>query len=616
MFNKLQNLLSVKLLLFTILGFIFQKFFHLSFLSLNYYLFALAIIILFSFLLKKYFLFVFIVFFYFGIFASYRTNDLDYEYKGNFPPELKGLFHGEVTEKLKSKGNTSRFIITGEITTASLYTFTDCKTHFTLINSKKRDLKLKEGDKIFCLLNFRLPNNSTLPNEFNEKNYYRSLGADFTAYTFSQNVSILNKYQEISLKQNLINSISNQIDRLFSNLTSGIVKALLLGDKSNIPLEIKKNFSLSGTAHILAVSGLHVGLIASLLFWLFSFVKYNSVKFTAFVLVLWSYIYLIGFQPSAVRAGIMITLYTLTRFLQRKPEPLNIIALTVLIVLAVTPNSIYSAGFQMSIASITGITLLYKPFFNFLYNTLNLKKIKFLKNFIISSLALTLSASVIVSPIVAYYFGIYSIISPLTNLFVVLLMVYSLILAIPSVILSYLFFPLAQIFANASQLLIELSEIITNFSVKLPGAFLEGQNVFIISLIISFIFLYLLTSKSINQLAFRTIILMFCSISLYFFPSEKKLPFIEYDRPTSKVIEFPYKNIIVILDKKDNNSNRYDYSLLRYLEEKKDSSKIYYDGKTGILLENKMKNLNSFIWVKISDNIKHLIYDEIKKVKS
>lgn len=620
MFNKIQNLIAVKLLFFTILGFIFQKFFHLSFISFDYYIIILVSFILISFLLKNYIIFVFIVFFYLGVFSSFKTNNLDYKYNGNFPPELNAIFRGEIKQKLKSTENISRYLVQGELTTVGLYTFPACNVHLTVIKSDRdnknyEDNKNNEGDKIFCTFKFRLPNTPTLPNEFNEKNYYRTLGADFTAYTYSNNLTVFHQNKNTSIKQKIKNSVSNQIDKLYSKVTAGIVKALLLADKSNIPLEIKRSFSLSGTAHILAVSGLHVGLIAAILFWFFSFIKLDFIKFPSFLLFLWGYIYLIDFQPSAVRAGIMITLYTLTKMLQRKAEPLNIVALTILIILIVNPNSIYSAGFQMSIASITGIYLLYSPLYNFFSNILNLKKFKFINKYILTSLSLTFAASIIVSPIVAYYFGIYSLISPITNIFVVFLMVYALIFAIPSVFLSYLIFPLAQLFANSSQLLIEISELITYYSIKIPWAYLEGQNIFLISVLISTAMLYLFTSKFINQFAFRTIVVFLIIIAFYFFPYQKNLPFNEFDRPTSKLVEFPNKNILIIIDKKNNVSNRYDYGLLRYILDKKDSCTIYYDGQTAILLQNKMNNPSNFRWIKISDDVRKLIYQEISKFK-
>jgi hypothetical protein len=104
-------------------------------------------------------------------------------------------------------------------------------------------------------------------------------------------------------------------------------------------------------------------------------------------------------------------------------------------------------------------------------------------------------------------------------------------------------------------------------------------------------------------------------IAFYFFPYQKNLPFNEFDRPTSKLVEFPNKNILIIIDKKNNVSNRYDYGLLRYILDKKDSCTIYYDGQTAILLQNKMNNPSNFRWIKISDDVRKLIYQEISKFK-
>lgn len=612
--NNLTSAPALKFLFIATLGFLSRK---LCIMTAEVTYIFIGILLIFSIIMlfaDKKFLTVFFILFSFGMFTAQRTQNLDFSYNGDFPPQINGLFNGKVLEELKHKGKTSRYIVEGSILTADFHQIENTKLHFTLINSRKQQVLLKKGNRIYSLIKFRLPNSSNLPGEFSEKSYYRSLEVDFTAYSFVQDLSVTDTTALRSINEKIALNISKKIDTLFSINTSSIIKAIILGDQSKIPQEIRQNFSLSGTAHILSVSGLHVGIIAIIIFWFFSFIKNSWIKFFIFSLTLWSYIFLVDMQPAAVRAALMIMIFLLSKVVQRKANPINVISVTVLIIAAVNPGTIYSAGFQMSIASIAGVILLYKPINNFFKNLLGFKKDSFIQKSISNSLSMTLSATIVVSPIVAFYFNTFSIISPITNFVSIPIMVFGQIYSIIAVVTSFVFFPVAKIFATTAQLTIELTEIITYYAANIPGAYFTGENLSVLSIFISITLLLFFTSKSFKQLLFRTIYSI-AAILILIFISETNTDqqsYLLYNRPTSEYFEFDKLRFSILTEKPIQTGRGYDYGLFSYFSKFEKEWKIYYSGNTGILLKEKINNPRVKM-IRINESsMNHLI----KKIKS
>lgn len=562
---------SLKILIFAVFGFIFHKFvgfslFGLVSFSIHFFVILLAISLIFKSKFPVFFFFAFI----FGIFTSLRTQHLDYTITGKCDNINNGYFYANVSKVLKTQKNFSRLIVEGKILNDDWKLIKNTRFLLTIINySNYKGKKIDDNDIVAGAIQYRIPFKATLPNEFNELNYLRNIDCEYTATGLAKKVGIISVNRPPVVRDVVKKSIFNRIDDLYSNSTRGIVKAILLGDKSELHRDIRKEFAVTGVAHILAVSGFHVGVIAGILFWIFSFIRNNYIKFILITLSLVAYVYLVDFQPSAVRAGIMIVLFLFAYLLQRKPNPINIIATTVLLVAVVNPSSLYSAGFQMSVAAISGIFLLYSPFRNFLFNYLKFEKIDISKK-IGSSLAVSLAASVVVSPIIAYYFGIYSIISPLANLVVIPFMLFGQIFGIVALASSYLFLPLGHIFANTSQLSIEIATLITHYAAELPFSHISGDLVYIVSIFTSVFLIYLLLSNSLKQLVFRLIAILFFSSLLfgkYFL--EAKPSFIIYERANSYLIENKLNNRIILIGKKDCTKNWDDYGLTNYLKFKK-----------------------------------------------
>lgn len=562
---------SLKILTFAVFGFIFHKFiafslFGLVSLSINFFVIMVAFSLIFKSKLPVFLFFAFI----FGIFTSLRTQHLDYNFNGKCNNLNNGYFYANVSKVLKTQKKFSRIIVEGKILNDDWQLIKNTRFLVTIINSPKHKIKnIDENDILAGAIQYRIPFKATLPNEFNELNYLRNLDCEYSATGFTKKIGLISVNRPPAVRDEIKKSIFNRIDDLYSNSTRGIVKAILLGDKSELHRDTRKEFAVTGVAHILAVSGFHVGIIAGILFWIFSFIRNNYIKFILITSSLLAYIYLVDFQPSAVRAGIMIILFLFAYLIQRKPNPINIIATAVLLVTVVNPSSLYSVGFQMSVAAISGIFLLYNPFRIFLYDFMKLEKYEITKK-IGNSLAVSLAASVVVSPIVAYYFGIYSIISPLANLIVIPFMLFGQIFGIVALVSSYLFLPVGHIFANTSQLSIEIATLITHYAAQLPFSHISGELVYIISIFTSVFLIYLLLSNSTKQMIFRLIaILLFSSILFGKYYLTVKPNFVVYERANSYLIENKFTNRLILIGKKDCTKNWDDYGLTNYLKYKK-----------------------------------------------
>ncbi len=141
-----------------------------------------------------------------------------------------------------------------------------------------------------------------------------------------------------------------------------IAAALLLGQQQELDKEIRNAYAETGTMHILAVSGLHVGIIYAILLFPLKGIRLNNtprkIYLIAVVSLIWMYALLTGFSPSVIRAATMFSLFTAGQMRERKPSSFNILAFSAILMIAFDPDVIYEVGFQLSYLAVGGILLL------------------------------------------------------------------------------------------------------------------------------------------------------------------------------------------------------------------------------------------------------------------
>jgi len=193
-----------------------------------------------------------------------------------------------------------------------------------------------------------------------------------------------------------------------------IAKAILLGQKKNLDKEVSEAYVTAGAMHILAVSGLHVGIVYG---FFFLFVKPYRLKvkkrvlyLSLIILLIWGYALLTGMSPSVMRAATMFSLMALAQMKSRNPSIFNAIALSALILLMYDPFLIYAVGFQLSYLALIGI-LVIQPMLVKLWIPTN-KILDYIWQITTVSFAAQLSTF----PISAYYFHVFPTYFAIANL--------------------------------------------------------------------------------------------------------------------------------------------------------------------------------------------------------
>ncbi len=247
-------------------------------------------------------------------------------------------------------------------------------------------------------------NNYMFEDRFNANDIER--GIKYNASLSIDEISVVDNNTTIFERINLFikNSLKLGLDE--SEFTVGY--ALLTGNSSYMDYDLISSYREAGVAHIFAVSGLHIGFLASVLMFLFKKIKINPyIKSGIIVAVLFMYCGICGFSASSLRATIMasVSLFAFSR--GDRYDGLTALSMSAIIILLISPIQLLCVGFQLSFAVVVGILTLSKPISNLL---------KFLPNKLALSLGAVLSAQIFSMPICLYAFGQTSLISIAANI--------------------------------------------------------------------------------------------------------------------------------------------------------------------------------------------------------
>ena len=201
--------------------------------------------------------------------------------------------------------------------------------------------------------------------------------------------------------------------------------ALTLGYKEDLDPELKHHFQASGAAHVLAVSGLHTGIIYGLLLWFLTLGGRFKPSYEnkigrrlisiAIIAVMWGYAWLTGMTPSVVRAVVMVTIFEVGRMVYREAISLNSIAAAAVLILMIHPYDLWSVSFQLSFAATAAIVMLVSSLRH--DGTTILRRSRILRYFV-GIIVVSFAAQLGTLPITMYYFGQISCYFLLTNLIV------------------------------------------------------------------------------------------------------------------------------------------------------------------------------------------------------
>ncbi len=245
-----------------------------------------------------------------------------------------------------------------------------------------------------------------------------------------------------------------------------VVAAMTLGDKSELSKEQKDVYAITGASHVLALSGLHLGIIYMLFSFLIVGRRWRTVSLVTIILAIWAYVFLVGMPTSVVRAAIMLSTYALLSLGHRDKMSVNVLSFTAILLLFINPYSLFDVGFQMSFAAVFSI-LVWLPLFEKAIPATYMMNYPLLK-WVYGMIAISCAAQIGVAPLIAYYFGRFSTYFLLTNFMVIpaatLILYLSIVVLIVPSLSNVLFFVVS--FLNAA---------LTWLS-KFPGSSIEGLH--------------------------------------------------------------------------------------------------------------------------------------------
>lgn len=516
--------------------------------------------------------------------------------------EFKTFCDGKIISIKNKSENKINFVFKGKVYVPNFKRPFKQKVYVKYYNP---EFDLYSGDRVKFYGKIRLPRKKVLPNEFDEEKYYAGLDIQWIAT--AEKVSIVSKPINIYYLRDLVREgIKSKSGKLFDSERSSIVNAILLGDKSAITPETRQLYALSGTAHVLALSGLHIGVISFVVYIFIGIFGNHHIKFLVFVFILLVYNFITEFQPSAVRASLMAIMILYARYYQKQYTLLNVASAVVFLSIVFSPNLIYSVSFQMSSLAILGISMFFNPINNFLKNIISDKSE--ILNYVRGSIAITFSASAILAPLIAYYFKTFSLISFVANLFVVPIFSLVLIGSLLAIIISLVSFTVASYYAYFVTFLLLLTNKINQILVSIPFSYISGDVSLYYSLFFSFAIIYIFSSSN-NRLAISRTVVSILMIPLFIFYAKptyesytvKNKKIFPRNQLVASLFRYSKDTVFVYLaDRKPAQYPRNDYYLVDYLARIPDELIIAVNGNAGINTADKLREKRKFDYIELS----------------
>jgi competence protein ComEC len=295
---------------------------------------------------------------------------------------------------------------------------------------------LHRGDRILFNSKLRSLRNFQNPGGFDYKRYMFFQGICATAYSQVHRVTIVDRHTP-HFWSNLIDKTRHRIARIIAGTgkgpQTGVLKALIVGDRSHIAPDTREAFNRAGVGHLLAISGLHIGIVATMAFLflqrLLTHIKpllwraWTRKTAALFALIpVWFYGFISGFSPSTQRAVIMVSVFLMTFLFEREHDIMNTIALSAVAILVIFPPSMYSISFQLSFSAVLAIIFGFACV-NKLHSPSNDRDqhplMKTLKKRLIDFLWVSVFAIGGTLPLVMFYFNQVSLVGVVANFIVV-----------------------------------------------------------------------------------------------------------------------------------------------------------------------------------------------------
>lgn len=402
----------------------------------------------------------------------------------------------------------------------------------------KKGLYYKIGDRVEAtgtVEKFDIPRND---GEFNTEAYYKTINIRFAIQ--SEEVKLIER-SRISLKESLRclrDSLAEKIDVHMKN-NNGLLKAIVLGDKSDVDANDKELYQRAGISHILAISGLHVGIFSTLIFAVFNSLLFpKKISGIISVTVLIIYAVFSGFSPSVVRA---VSMFIVSNAAVNKGKNYDIptaLAVSFFIYTLIFPYAYNYAGTLLSYLAVFSIWI-----FSMYYKKIRrLKYADKVRDFLDRKVKKTIYMSLFLSffslPVVIYYFYSLPVFSIAINLYVIPMMSVLFILAVSGIVFSFISGTIASFIFSLCSYIIQsftkLSDIAVN---RLNGAIVIGKpSVLEITLYYLFLFIILLLLIKVKRKYFLMMLLIIPVVFLLLKSDCDSITMIDVDQGDCTVI--------------------------------------------------------------------------------
>ena len=474
---------------------------------------------------------------------------------------------------------------------------------------KKQEVNLEYGDKIFITGEFQEPQGMRNEGGFNYKEYLKSL--NIYGSVKAKNIKVIEQNKGnifMNFTYKISDEIKENIEEFMGEKYSGLLLGLLLGDSSKIDENIEENFKITSLTHILAVSGAQVSYIIAAMYSLLK--RKIGIQKTRVVIIasLIFYMTLTGFSPSIVRAGIMGIILMISGLVFRKNDIINSIAISLFFMLVYNPFLLENVGLQLSYLGTIGIIGFNKTIILILKNIqIRNRKWKYKINrkliLLISKikeiLAVTMSASLAVVPVMIYHFNLFGTYFLITNLLASIIIGPITLLGTLLVIISFISINVAKVLSYILKFLIDILLFISSFSklpiskIYIPTPKISFIIIIYLSLIISLFIYKVFHERNPNTTILRVrnllalvkykfkqnrddvikkivIISIVISLCIIFIPRDLKINFVDVGQGDSTFIITP-KNETILIDGGGSNTGSFDVgenTLLPYILDK------------------------------------------------
>ena len=418
-----------------------------------------------------------------------------------------------------------------------------------LIYNVYGDTEIDIGDRIVADITIKQVNKNTNPKLFNYKLYLQSNGVFATGSSKEHNIRIvsrgnLNKEEKISIKVKA--NIELALDRSLKADNSDLLKSIILGDSSFIDEDYINNFRKLGLSHILAVSGLHIGIIFGTIIYLLDLFKiHRRNTMIIATIVIWIYAALIGFPSSVVRASLMLSFLTIGNLSFNRCDSINTLSFAGFLMLLYRPLWIFSVGFQLSFIATFSILILMP----------NMKQIIKIKNKKLkSAIVLILTAQLGVLPISLYYFNELQTLFLLSNLILTPILTLGLIIGFFIVLASAITIKFSILIGVLGNFILDISNFITQALSKATNLNIWTNSPSYIEIVFYYfaimILLQIIDIKKMNKNIQRMMYLNFAIIVIYSSILQLndemiKVEFIDVGQGDSCLIRLKDKNLLI-----------------------------------------------------------------------